>query len=588
MSGSPTPEKPEVPDASEATGARFNLDLWRRFWAIAKPYWFDRKSWKARILLAVMFCLLVGYTGFTVWINQETGEFTSALAAKDSSRFWASIARCVGLLIFSVPIYAFYYFVRDKLGIDWRKWLTHRFIDSYFNNRAFYQLAANDEIDNPDQRITDDINTFTQRSLYFSLIIFEQILQLVAFGGVLFFITPKLVLFLAIYAIVGTAITTFFFGQVLIGLNYYQLQREGDFRYRLVRVRENAESIALYRGEQQEVEQLKESFGAGYLNFNRLIRMQLRLNLFQYGYSALTAILPAVILSPQVLSGEMEIGRLAQATGAFAAILKAVSLIVDNFDALSRFAAGIDRLDTFAAALLVQTGGRHRIRSRISRGRNPSISLMNVTVMTPDMARALVADLSHTIKPKDHLLIVGPSGGGKSSLLRAIAGIWTAGRGYIQRPPPNQMLVLSQRSYMVIGTLRNQLFYPNLDNRKMTDNQLQKILEQVNLPELAQRVGGFNEQIEWTRTLSLGEQQRVAFARVLLAKPKFVMLDEATSALDIENEETLYELISNQGITIVSISHRPGTLKFHETVLELHEDKTWSIHKAKKFSFPGQ
>lgn len=575
-------------EAPEPHETQFNLQLWKRFLAVAKPYWVNKKTWKARLLLFLLFVLLLGYTGFTVWINQETGEFTSALAAQDSARFWRSIIKCVGLLLFSVPLYAFYYYIRDKLAIDWRKWLTHRFIDSYFNNRAFYKLTANEEVDNPDQRITDDINVFTQKSLYFLLIIFEQALQLIAFSGVLWMISRELVIFLILYAIVGTVITAVFFGQALIGLNYYQLQREGDFRYRLVRVRENAESIALYRGEHHEVEQIKESFGEGYDNFNKLIRMQLRLNLFQYGYSSLTTILPAAILASQVLRGDMEIGRLVQASGAFAAILKAVSLIVDNFDALSKFAAGIDRLDAFAAAMLVQSGGRRRIKSRYSRIKNASISLLNVTVMTPDLSRTLVRDISLTIHSGDSLLIVGASGGGKSSLVRAIAGLWNAGQGYIQRPPPNQMLFLSQRSYMVVGTLRNQLFYPHRDDPRIRDEQLETILEQVNLPNLAKRSGGFREEIDWTKTLSLGEQQRIAFARVLLAKPKYVVLDEATSALDIENEEALYQLMSDQDITIISISHRPTTLKFHKYVLELKDNGAWELHDAEQYSFPGQ
>jgi putative ATP-binding cassette transporter len=345
----------ETPSLRET---KFDLRLWRRFLAIAKPYWFHKQTWKARLLVVLLLGLLLAYTGFNVWFNYETGEFTSALAAHDGGRFWRSIFKCVVLLMFSVPLYASYYYIRDKLAVDWRQWLTHRFIDSYFNNRAFYNLTSNEDVDNPDQRITDDINHFTQKSLYFLLIIFEQVLQLVAFSGVLWAISSELVFFLILYAAVGTVVTAVFFGKALIGLNYYQLQREGDFRYRLVRVRENAESIALYRGESQEAEQIKESFHEGYLNFNKLIRMQLRLNLFQHGYSSLTALLPAVILANQVLRGEMEIGRLVQAIGAFVAILKAVSLIIDKFDALTQFAAGIDRLNAFAGALLVQAGGK--------------------------------------------------------------------------------------------------------------------------------------------------------------------------------------------------------------------------------------
>jgi putative ATP-binding cassette transporter len=185
-------------------------------------------------------------------------------------------------------------------------------------------------------------------------------------------------------------------------------------------------------------------------------------------------------------------------------------------------------------------------------------------------------------------LIVGASGGGKSSLVRAIAGLWNAGRGYIQRPPPDQMLFLSQRSYMVVGTLRNQLFYPHRDNPRVTDAQLQAILERVNLADLAERSGGFRAEVDWTKTLSLGEQQRIAFARVLLTKPKYVVLDEATSALDLENEEALYQLMSDQDITIISISHRPTTLKYHKYVLELKENGVWELLDAEQYAFPGQ
>jgi vitamin B12/bleomycin/antimicrobial peptide transport system ATP-binding/permease protein len=390
-----------------------------------------------------------------------------------------------------------------------------------------------------------------------------------------------------LHAVVGTVVTTLVFGKPLIGLNYYQLKREGDFRFRLVRVRENAESIAMYRGEAQESEQIKESFNEGFLNFNKLIRLQLRLNLFQYGYSSLTDVLPAIIIASQVLSGEMEIGRLVQATGAFAIILKAVSLIVDKFDDLSRFAAGVDRLDAFATAIALQSTGKQKIKSKFSKQKNCNIALSHVTLMTPDLERTLVVDISLSIKPGEGLLIVGVSGGGKSSLLRAIAGLWNAGQGYILRPKPKEMLFLSQRSYMIVGTLRNQLFYPNKDNKRVTNAELQSILELVNLPDVAERYGGFEEHVDWGKTLSLGEQQRIAFARVLLARPRYVMLDEATSALDIENEENLYQLLYDTSITMISVSHRPSTLKFHENVLEILEDGKWQLHKAEDFNFEG-
>ena len=584
MTDTPVPDSDDSePIESAESESKFDLHLWKRFVTIAKPYWSGEQKWQAWGWLGALLFLLVASTACSVLLNRQLGESTSALAAQDSPRFWKSIWACVFILLFSVPVSAFFYFARDKLSLEWRHWLTHRFIESYFNNRAFYKLTTADKIDNPDQRISEDIDGFTRNSLYFLLIILEQVIQLIAFVGVLWYISRELVLFLLVYAVVGTLVTTLFFGKALIGLNYFQLQREGDFRYRLVRVRENAESIALYQGEPHEVEQLKGAYQRGYRNFYKLIAMQLRLNLFQYGYSAITDILPAVVIAGQVLSGQMEVGRMVQATGAFAAILKAVSLIIDKFDALSRFAAGIDRLDSFATALAKQSGGRRRIRTRYRRSRRAGISLSHVTVMTPDMKRTLVKNVSFTLEPGTSLLIMGASGGGKSSLLRAIAGLWSSGDGYIRRPKARHMMFLSQRSYMVAGTLRDQLFYPFRDDIRLSDAQLRGILEQVNLPDLADRIGGFNKEIDWTKTLSLGEQQRIAFARVLLARPRFVALDEATSALDVENEERLYQLLSRTDVTMISISHRPTTIKFHQLVLELSDSGGWNLYPTNDY-----
>lgn len=311
---------------------RFDIRLWQRFRAIAAPYWLRDKKWQARGLLLLLVALLLGQTGFAVIFNQLTGEFTSALAARDEERFWKSILQSLAILVVAVPIYAFYYFVRDKLGLLWRRWLTQDFLGHYFSNRAYYALNGSSEIDNPDQRIAEDINTFTQKSLYFLLVLVGALLQLLAFSGVLWSISKPLVLFLAIYAAAGTAITLLFFGQVLIGLNFYQLKREADFRFSLVRIRENAEAIAFYRGEAQESRQIGEYFNAAFNNFNLLIRAQLKLNLFQYSYSFMTIILPYSIIAQQVLAGELEVGRAIQAAGAFAAILTALTVIVDNFE----------------------------------------------------------------------------------------------------------------------------------------------------------------------------------------------------------------------------------------------------------------
>jgi putative ATP-binding cassette transporter len=555
----------------------------QRFWAIATPYWRHEEKWKAWTLLALLVLLLLGQTRFAVLFNEQTGEFTSALAAREEERFWDAIKYCLGLLVVAVPIYAFYYYVRDKLGIHWRRWLTGRFLDSYFAQRHYYALNANAAIDNPDQRIAEDINTFTQRSLYFLLILIGAILQLVAFSAVLWDISRVLVYFLIFYAIFGTTVTLAVFGKPLIGLNFLQLKREADFRFGMVRVRENAESIAFYRGEAQESQQVRRRFAAAFDNYNRLIRSQLFLNLFQYAYGLLTIVLPSAIIAGDVLSGELEVGAAVQAAGAFAAVLSAISVIVENFEGLSRFAAGIDRLNTFSRVLAAEpacrTGG-----GLIESAEGPRLALEHVTLRTPGGERTLVKNLSVAIDSGEGLMIVGESGSGKSSLLRAVAGLWYCGSGRIVRPRPEDILFLPQQPYMILGTLRSQLLYPNRE-RPVPDAELLRLLERVNLPDLAERFGGLDEERDWEKVLSIGEQQRLAFARVLLTRPRYVMLDEATSALDAANEESLYRQLAATQTTLVSVAHRASILKYHKQVLELCGEGEWQIHPAEGYDF---
>jgi putative ATP-binding cassette transporter len=323
-------------------------------------------------LLALLVVLLLGQTRFAVMLNEQTGEFTSALAARDETRFWDSIQFCVVLLLMAVPIFAFYFYVRDTLGIHWRRWLTNRFLESYFSHRQFYELNASAIIDNPDQRIAEDISTFCSRSLYFLLIFIGSFLQLIAFSRVLWSISHELVYVLVVYAVSGTLIAIVFFGSRLMSLNFQQIRREADFRYSLLRVRDNAESIAFYRGEAQELHQVRRRFSAAFKNFKQLIRQQLGLNFFQYAYSLMNIVLPSAIVASQVLSGELEVGRAVQAAGAFAAVLSAISLIVENFESLSRFTAGVDRLDTLARVLGPAAELQPRKGSTIRRPRRPT------------------------------------------------------------------------------------------------------------------------------------------------------------------------------------------------------------------------
>lgn len=561
-----------------------NLQLWKRFWAMATPYWRHEEKWRAWGLIALLVILLLGQTRFAVLFNEQTGEFTSALAAQDEDRFWNSIKLCLGLLAAAIPIYAFYFFVRDTLGIYWRRWLTNRFLDSYFANRHFYELNANLAIDNPDQRMAEDISTFTQRSLYFLLIIVSSSLQLVAFSTVLWSISHELVYFLVFYATAGTCIVVFVFGQRLMSLNFNQLRREADFRFSLVRVRENAESIAFYRGEELELGQVKRRFAAAFNNFKRLVRSQFWLNLFQQGYFLLTLVIPSALIADQVLSGEMEVGRAVQAAGAFAAVLGAISMIIENFEGLSRFAAGIDRLDVLAKCLPADAGEERRSDDTIRSVDAPHLEIEDLTLLTPDSERTLLHKLSLSVKPGESLLIVGESGSGKSSLLRAIAGLWYAGSGTIRRPAPEDVLFLPQQPYMLLGSLRSQLLYPN-KALPVSDDDLLAALERVNLPNLAHRVGGLDVELDWPKLLSVGEQQRLAFARLLLTKPRFAILDEATSALDIPNETSLYQQLLESHTTVISVGHRSTILKFHTQILELDGSGAWRSLNAGDYRF---
>lgn len=569
--------------------AGLSLAAWKQFVNVAKPYWQGDQKRTAWFLLLLLIVLMLVETKLAVMLNDQAGEMTSALAGRNGDRFWTSVRACLLVLAFAVPVYAFYYYMRDRFANQWRRWLTGRFLDGYLKERKYYALGANSEIDNPDQRISEDINTFTGRSIHFLLIFLGSIMQLVAFSTVLWSISQVLVGVLAVYALTGTVVALYVFGNPLIQLNFWQLRREADFRFSLIRLRENAESIAFYRGEAQERAHIDGKFDSVIQNFARLIRKQCSLNLFQRTFSQLTLVLPFIILAQGVLSGELEVGRAVQAAGAFTAVLTAVGVIVDNFESLSRFVAGIDRLQGLSALVLPDAapeapaaGGHPRIRMRPGE----HLALEALTLHPPQSERVLIRELNLVLKPGDALLITGDSGCGKSSLLRAIAGLWNTGSGTIQHPPLESCFFLPQQPYLQAGTLRSQLLYPS-GASELGDAELLDILDQAHLPHLAARVGGLDAVQDWEKLLSVGEQQRLAFARVLVHRPSIVILDEATSALDSGNEASLYARLRANGTTLISIAHRAAVLRHHTHVLRLLGDGAWEMHDAEGYQFDG-
>ncbi len=545
-----------------------------------------RRRWLQWVLLTFLLFLSLTVNRLNVMISFIFRFIDTALQQKEESTFWQFLIIYGVLIISAIPILVIYRYTRLKLGLFWREWLTDHFLDRYFDRRAYYELdsnAANTEIDNPDQRISEDVRSFTGTTLSFLLDILDSILTLYAFTGILYSISRPLAVGLVIYATIGTAIAIVA-GRKLIKINFDQLRYEADFRYSLVHVRDNAESIAFYQGEDLELRQILNRFAAALRNFDLLIIWQAIIDIFQYAYNYFTRIVPYVIVAPLYFSGVRDFGTITQATIAFSQVLSALSIVANQIQSISSFAAGINRLGSFYETLenpaLRHTRTREStIQTRIA----PQLALQQVTLLTPNSERTLVRDLSLSLEAGQRLLIVGASGSGKSSLLRAIAGLWNNGQGSIARPDTTEMLFLPQKPYMLLGSLRDQLLYPGR-RRDLTDEELLQILARVNLADLPERVGGFDVEKDWASTLSLGEQQRLAFARILITQPRYAILDEATSALDVANEKLLYRQLQHLNTTYVSVGHRPTLLAYHDLVLELQGNSAWKLWSAAEYS----
>lgn len=549
-----------------------------------------QRRWLPWLLLGVIILMLLSVNGINAGITFIARDLTNALIEKDSDGSYRNLWVYALCFVVALPIRSAQFFFTAKLGILWREWLSKSLVKDYMKDRAYYILNPNDEqatnVDNPDQRITDDTRDFTVQILGFTLSIFDSILTFGLNILILWSISRQLTGSLLLYALISSSILIFS-GRKLVRLNFDQLRYEADFRYGLVHIRDNAESIAFYGGEHQEKEETERRLGEVVRNFNLLIIWETILKVIQRSSVYGSNFIPYVILAGPILAGEMDYGGFAQANVAFSLVESSLFFIIYNIEALARFSASIGRLSGFQSSIEKASAESRQLLQSDQEDQgthDEGILVSNATLCTPKTQQVLVSDLSLSVQERDHLLVVGPSGCGKTSLVRMVSGLWGASSGRVLRPEAGELLFIPQKPYMTLGSLREQLCYP-LETTNFSDEQLQAVLREVNLSPLISRYPDFDVKQDWPRLLSLGEQQRLAFARLLLNAPKYVVLDEATSAVDVRTERRLYQLLVEREMAYISVGHRPTLTAFHDNVLELDGDGGWQLIPAASYSF---
>ncbi|HEX9469126.1 MAG TPA: ABC transporter ATP-binding protein/permease [Bradyrhizobium sp.] len=555
-------------------------------WRIAAPYFRSEDRLAGRWLLAGVIVIELLLVLINVLVNQWNNRFYNALQQKD----WEGFVREIGIfcvlatLYIALSVYDLY--LNQWLQIRWRQWMTKVYLGEWLHNANHYRMQLKgDAADNPDQRIADDIKLFVDQTLNIAVGLLSAVVTLASFVVILwglsaesplhvfgreFDIPGYLVWGALIYAVLGTALTQWI-GSPLVSLNFQQQRFEADFRFNLVRVRENSEQVALLRGEGAERQRLSERFGRVIDNWYAIMERTKRLTAFTSGYSQAAVVFPYVLVAPAYFADKIQLGGMMQTASAFSSVQQALSFFVSTYRTLAEWRSVVARLDGFEMAIksaAAQPTGPGSIDIVASTG-SDKIDLKQLLVRLPNGTPLLAAD-RFSINSHERTLVTGPSGAGKSTLFRAIAGIWPYGSGSIAVPSMATLMMLPQRPYFPVGSLKAAIVYPS-EPSAFSSDRVRDALIAVGLPQLASQL---EEEAHWNRMLSLGEQQRLGLARALLHAPQYLFLDEATASLDEASETRLYQLLKEKlpATTIVSIGHRSTLEAFHQRQVVLTRD----------------
>jgi putative ATP-binding cassette transporter len=556
-------------------------------WRLAIPYFRSDDRWPGLILLAALIAMELSMVGITVLLNNWYNRFYNSLQDRNWDAFIGHLLYFCGLAAAATIVQVYQLYLNQWLQIRWRRWMTKQYLAHWLEGATHYRMQLQGEVaDNPDQRIADDIRLFIERSLAIGVGLLGAIVTLISFVVILWTLSnaaplqlfgapvpiPGYLVWAAlIYAFIGTGITHWI-GWPLVQLNFNQQRYEADFRFNLVRVRENSEQIALLAGESAESERLLTRFGNVVANWHRIMLRQKRLTFFTTAYNRIAIVFPFIVVSPTYFAGTMQLGGLVQTAGAFNSVETALSFFITIYRELAEWRACIARLDGFDRSIGIAraSAATPRRADALPDSGHTGLTIKGFSVQLPNGA-PLVASEDLIIKAGERVLVTGPSGCGKSTFFRAIADVWPFGTGRILVPRGAKLMMLPQRPYFPVGSLESAVSYPSQPGA-FTPERIVEVLEAAGLPALTKRL---SEEAHWNQMLSLGEQQRLAIARALLQAPDYLFLDEATASLDEPAEARLYRLLLARmpNTTIVSIGHRSTLAAFHDRHLALHPER---------------